>query len=349
MEEIIMKEKTRKIVAGTTALSLVSALAISGTLAYLTKRTEKRANNFTFASTALNANLTEPEWDGVVDYVYDESKDIEFPVYGYEDGKLIYGYDTDDKPIFDKTQITDPFNIEKNRKKKDDKGETIAYGDKTSKDMVPGQVALKNPIITNTGDVSDEWVAAKISFVYATGDKEGTLLDTEDMKTVTDAIEIDFNADSSDAKWDRQTGLSTSNVQVFYYKEILKKDPLPNDITEHGGKTVPLFTQVRVKDSATTDQMKDLENMNGFVIYIEGFAVQNSIMETYDATTMRGYVTFETTNKNEDKKNVKEPGIISAFKSGLVPKSDPAPAPTPDPTPDQNPEQTPEENTPSEE
>lgn len=331
-----MKEKTRKIIAGTTALSLVSALAISGTLSYLTKRTEKRANNFTFASTALNANLTEPKWDGVVAYEYDDDKNITHPIYGYtEDGKPVYAYDEHDNEITNRDDVTDPFDIEKNRKKKDKDGEPIEYGDKTSKDMVPGQVALKNPIITNTGDVSDEWVAAKITFVYAKGDYEGTPLNATDMKTVTDAIEIDFNADDTEngGDWDRRTGTPKDTVQVFYYKKTLAIDATPNDATTHGESTVPIFTQVSVKDSATTDQMKALEQMGGFVIYIEGFAVQKDIMAEYDADVMETAVRFETTGKNEAKKNVTEPGIISAFKSGLVPNSEPTPTPEPAPSP----------------
>lgn len=329
-----MKEKTKKVVMGTTAMTLVSALAFSGTFAYLTKQTEKRANNFTFASVALNARLTEPKWDGVVDYEYDNKKDISYPIYGYtEDGKPVYAYDKDDNPITDKSEVSNPNtpeSIKKNRKKKGDKGENIEYGDKTSKDMVPGQVALKNPIITNTGDVSDEWVAAKITFVYADGDNKGTPLSELDMKKVTDAITIDYNADNNvdGIEWDRRTGSKADNVQVFYYTKTLAIDATPNDATTHGEDTKPIFTQVRVKDTATTEQMKALEQMGGFVIYIEGFAVQDSIMETYDADTLADYVSFESTGQNDAKKKVAEPGIISAFKSGIIEDTNtPAPAP----------------------
>lgn len=335
-----MKEKTRKIVAGTTALSLVSALAISGTLAYLTKQTEKRANNFTFASVALNARLTEPDWDGIVDYEYDKDKNIEYPIYGYTpDGDPVYAYDENDNPTTDKSQVKNPNtpeSIENNRKKKDDDNEPIEYGDKTSKDMVPGQVALKNPIITNTGDISDEWVAAKITFVYATGDKEGTPLNIEDMKKVTDAITIDYNADNNDSgvEWDRSsTGTKTDPIQVFYYTKTLAIDATPNDATTHGESTVAIFNKVRVNDTATTEQMDALEKMGGFVIYIEGFAVQKDIMETYSAAKLEKYVSFESTGNNDKKKNVAEPGIISAFKSGIVSNSESNSTPEPDPAP----------------
>lgn len=339
-----MKEKTRKIVTGTAAITLVSALAIGGTFAYLTKITEKRANNFTFASTALDARLTEPKWDGVEDYEYDDEKKITYPIYGYiddDDDKNtpdvpVYGYDDDDNPITDKKEIDDPWDIENNRKKNTDDDEPIPYGDKDSKDMVPGQVALKNPKITNTGGVSDEWVAAKITFVYATGDNKGMPLALTDMKKITDAIEIDYNADGEGATWDRATGDSTSTIQVFYYTKTLAKDEDPDDASIRGESTKPIFTQVRVKDSASTAQMQALEQMGGFVIYIEGFAIQDAIMETYNAETLKKYVRFETTDKNDIKKNVDEPGIISAFKSGLLTQNTteaPAPVLDDEPTP----------------
>lgn len=328
-----MNAKTKKIVTGTAAIALVSALAISGTFAYLTKRTEKRANNFTFASTALDARLTEPKWDGVVDYEYDEDKNLTHPIYDYDDdGNPIYGYDENGDPIKDKNAIDDPWDIEKNRKKVNENGERIEYGDKTSKDMVPGQEAKKNPIITNIGGVSDEWVAAKITFVHANGADKGTPLSLTEMNNITAAIEIDYNADNNETgvEWDRATGVTgdkTNPIQVFYYTEILEKDSNPDDASKHGGVTKPLFTKVRVKDNATSAQMKALEDMGGFVIYIEGFAVQDTIMSEYNAETLAGYVTFESTDKNDVKKIVDEPGIISAFKSGLVSNPEPAPAP----------------------
>ena len=48
-------KSNKKILMGTVAVGLVAALAIGGTWAYLTDETERRANNFTFASDSIDA------------------------------------------------------------------------------------------------------------------------------------------------------------------------------------------------------------------------------------------------------------------------------------------------------
>ena len=97
-----MKAKTKKVLTGTAALVLTAALSIGGTFAYLTRLTEKRANNFTFASKGLNATLTEPEWDGIIDYEYvDDSttgnRKYKRPVYKKDGDDEVYGYYTEEE------------------------------------------------------------------------------------------------------------------------------------------------------------------------------------------------------------------------------------------------------------
>lgn len=321
-----MKTKTKKIVTGVIALSLVMVMAVGGTMAYLTKQTEKRANNFTFASEGLNANLTEPDWDGVIDYEYDDDGNIT-PIYEYIDNpdydkskdpnpetnpnKIpVYGYEDGDesKRITEKSEIKDPLDVENNRKNKDGGN----YGDEDAQLMVPGQVALKNPIITNTGSITDEWVAAKITFVYGEGsDNAGKTLSLTDMQNVLAAIEIDYNADKeSEATWEREQSSNSSDMeQIFYYNRILEKDSDATDVGSYGKSTEPIFTQVKVKDSATNEDLKKLEDIGGFAIYIEGFAVQSDIMEEYDANKLSEYVEFASDNDTSNK-SVDKPGII---------------------------------------
>lgn len=321
-----MKSKTKKILTGAIALSLVTVVTVGGTMAYLTKQTEKRANNFTFASEALNANLTEPNWDGVIDYEYSEDGTTITPIYDYIDNDSnletpkvpVYGYEGGDKskPITDKEKLEelkedDNTTNDPDRPRFDSKDNTYnppSYGDEDAENMISGQVALKNPIITNTGSVSDEWVAAKITFVYAEGTKDaGKMLSSTDMSNVLTAIEIDYNT----TQWDNIITTSDNTSKVFYYKEILKKDSDSTDVGKYGDSTEPIFTQVKVKNTATNEDLKKLEDMGGFAIYIEGFAVQSDIMTTYNSDTLNNYVEFASDNDTSDKKVVK-PGIIKA-------------------------------------
>ncbi len=311
-----MNAKTKKIVGGTVAVSLVAALAVGGTLAYLTHETERRVNNFTFAKSdaALNAMLTEPDWDGVIDYEYSEDGTLT-PIYEYReiDGtiKPVYGYTDGDyaKPVTDKVSIDGTTRATKNTGA--DGPTTFVYGIDQSKSMIPGSVAKKNPIITNTGNQADSWVAAKITFVYAqditdsTGDtvhRAGAPLSDEDMTAVTDIIEINYNTE----KWDKFDVGNTS--KIFYYKTLLKMDTDEN--SDDDKKTFPIFTTVSVRKEATNEQLDKLNAIGGFDIYIEGFAAQditglNSEDNTITYDTFKAWGLGEDTNVGTTDDNVK--------------------------------------------
>lgn len=309
-----MKSKTKKIVTGAIALSLITVMAVGGTMAYLTKTTEKRANNFTFASEGLNAILTEPNWDGIIDYEYDENGNIT-PIYDYIDDDEnsatpdvpVYGYKDGDKsnPVTDKDDINDSTD----RPRFDSKNDTYtppSYGDEDAQNMIAGQVALKNPIITNTGSIADAWVAAKITFVYAEGTtKAGQTLSSTDMSNVLNAIDIDYN----ETEWDNISTATDGTSKVFYYTKTLAKDDDATDVGNYGEKTEPIFTQVKVKDTASNEDLKKLEDIGGFAIYIEGFAIQSDIMENYSADTLNSHVKFASDNDTSNK-DVDKPGII---------------------------------------
>lgn len=310
-----MKAKTKKILAGTAAMTLVAAVAIGGTYAYLTRQTEQRANNFTFNSDAVDAMLTEPDWDGVVDYEYDGDSII--PIYDWIDNDTnpdtpdvpVYGYTGGDlqKPVTDKNDIDET--TDRPRKDSNDDTYKPTYGDEQAMNMIPGQTAAKNPKITNTGD-TDEWVAAKITFVYAEGtEKAGQPLSITDMGTVTAAIDINYNSEET-AEWDRILGEATDISQVFYYKEIIAVD----------GETEPIFTTVTVKPDADNAKIKALEDMGGFAIWIEGFAAQSDVAETYSSTDTsvvtfkswgtNGGVVFNNTPTSDKAADVAKPGIL---------------------------------------
>lgn len=310
-----MKSKNKKLLTGAAALGLIGAVAAGGTLAYLTDQTESRANNFTFAS--INAMLTEPGWDGVMDYEYDDDGNIT-PVYDYIDDDVpVYGYEDGDKskPVTDKKDITDT--TDRPRKDSTDPDyKTPTYGDEQAQNMIPGASASKNPIITNTGSKVDEWVAAKITFVYAEGAKKaGEPLSQLDLQAVMDVIDIDYNVGSAADDWKRVEGSETSLSQVFYYQSILEKDANAEDKGVYDGVTEPIFTKVTVDPKATNEQLKVLEDMGGFAIWIEGFAVESTIAKDYDAFEQwgtDGNVTFGSTPAEGAPVKVTRPGIVPA-------------------------------------
>ncbi len=268
------KSKIARIIAGTLALTAVAAVAAGGTFAFMTALTEEKINNFSFDVDSLNANLTETEWNGIKDYDSDGT-----PIYGYtSDNKPIYGYTDGDinKPVYEETGIGAG-----TRPKTDAAGNDIIYGDTASKNMIPGAQAAKNPVITNTGTVCNEWVAAKITFVYGGGKNKGKPLSLVDIQRISDIISIDYNIGTSD-KWERISGNENTVSQVFYYKEILNIRNNKSQPKINGDKTEPIFTTVKFKDTATNEDVEYLRSIGGFYIYIEGFAAQEEAGKNYE-------------------------------------------------------------------
>jgi predicted ribosomally synthesized peptide with SipW-like signal peptide len=335
-----MKNNRMKRSTLVTILALVLALAVaaSATYAYMTDSTEKRANNFTFASgnDALDARLVEPEWDGIVDYEYDDEGNLT-PVYAYIDDDAnpstpnvpVYGYNGGNpaSPILDKTALgsivvpegktigdvvrprdTDGINNPSNHEE---------YGDDDAVLMIPGDSALKNPIIYNTGVVLDEWVAIKATFVYADGHADaGKPLSMEDYIAVTDVIGVDWdNAignNNTEDRWQFISQESGGISQIYYYKNTLDKiaaGAAPGVYDQ----TIPLFTAVSVSPDAVPSQMLYLEQMGGFVIFLEGFAVQRDVADSYEefrSYGTSGGVVFENSPTSTNAVSVTAPGIL---------------------------------------
>lgn len=300
-----MKSKAKKIAIGSACVALVAAVSAGGTFAYLTAQTEKRANNFTFSSTALTAMLTEPEWDGIISYEYDGNTPIpvydyidhdndpttpEVPVYGYTDGDV-------QNPVTNKDDIGGT--TDRPRK---DSGDSAyvppIYGDEAAQNMIPGSIAGKNPIITNTCDI-DEYVAAKITFVYAEGtENAGKPLNLTDLNAVMDVISIDYNTAATD--WERIEGSERDISQTFSYKSTVNP----------GDSTASIFNTVTVSKDATNEQIKALEDMGGFAIWIEGYAAQRDAVADY--TAFKSGIVFNNTPTEDAPSNVAKPGIVGA-------------------------------------
>lgn len=298
-----MKSKAKKIAIGGACVALVAAVSIGGTFAYLTAQTERRANNFTFSSTALTAILTEPEWDGIIDYDYD-GPDV-YPVYDYidHDGDPatpevpVYGYTDGDlqSPVIDKDDVDGT--TDRPRKDSNDPNYVPPiYGDEAAQNMIPGSVAAKNPIITNTCDLN-EYIAAKITFVYAEGSQNaGKPLSLTDLSAVMDVISIDYNT----TDWERTVGGENSLSQEFSYTAIVKP----------GDSTAAIFNSVTVSKDATNEQIKALEDIGGFAIWIEGFAAQSDAIADY--ATFKSEIVFNNTPSDDKPANVAKPGIVGA-------------------------------------
>lgn len=333
-----MTKKTKKIIGGATAISIVAALAAGGTLAYLTHETEHRANNFTFSHNRLNAMLTEPKWDGVVDYEYNDDGSIT-PIYDYkevedtdnpgETKKIpVYGYENGDpeKPVTDKDEIK-PTTTRPNYDPDDETKTPINYGVVDSKNMVPGSIAEKNPFITNTSEELDEWLAAKITFVYTqdqlsdSGEvvhKAGEPLDLLDMGKINEVIQINYKTGELD-NWERISSTETDVSQTFYYKNLVKSQK--NLEEGETNTTDPIFESVSVNKNATNEQIDALNALGGFTIYIEGFVAQKEIAldvddNEYKYETFKSWanenIKFSHTPTSDEPANVTETGITPA-------------------------------------
>ena len=145
----------------------------------------------------------------------------------------------------------------------------------SGKDLAPGAVVKKNPVLTNNSTAAnmDEWVALEVTFTKG----DGTLLSQEECKQLMDMISINSgengaNKDMIDDNWDilpNEAGVTS----YFYYKNKLAK----------GASTEPLFTQVVIKSDITNEDIKTLNEWGGFQIQVQGAALQGSAYNTYDA------------------------------------------------------------------
>lgn len=252
------------------SLLLVAVIALGGTLAYLSDNTNKMTNRFSFPKDdeGLSAVLTEPYWDGAIAYEYVSG--VMLPIYAYdESGNAIY-----DRPNSNTNNDMDG-----------------TYGVEKAQNMLPGSVAYKNPTVTNTSTVTDEWIALKLTFVYTGNEVTGKPLSDTDMGSLMKVITIDFNTSSSgdgDQKWWVLKTNGVENVGGTVSESDEKMEPYMEyyytNKVDIGKQTEPLFTSVKIKDSVEKSEYdSNLGKLKetGFAIYIEGFAIQGSAFDNY--------------------------------------------------------------------
>lgn len=242
----------KKILAGVLSAALVIAIGVGATISYLTDTTVSRVNNFTYPGDGelIDAMITETKWDGIIDYTYNADGSVKDPVYSWN---------ADGTPVTVRPAGTN-------------------YGIDKSKNLLPGISADKDPVVTNTGSISDIWAATKMTFVYsssAAAGKAGKTLSDTDLQAVLDVLDLDYNVSAAADGWTRKAGETASSLsQTFYYNGMLEK-AAGTAAGVVGDTSKPLFTRVKIKDEANKTQMDKLAAFGGFAIFIEGFAVQS--------------------------------------------------------------------------
>ena len=145
----------------------------------------------------------------------------------------------------------------------------------SGKDLAPGAVVKKNPVLTNNSTAAnmDEWVALEVTFTKGDGQ---TALTSEEYTQLMGMITFKNGTNGA------ANGINTTNwtldgtagpVSVYFYNNKLAKDT----------STEALFTQVVINSDLTNDEIKTLNEWNGFQIQVQGAALQGSAYDTVDA------------------------------------------------------------------
>jgi hypothetical protein len=146
-------QKLKRKLASMTAIVLVLAVGVWGTMAYLSTLTDKKTNTFT-GSGGILLKLTETNWDA------------------YKNGTTVLTQD------------------ELNTLRGDETGKIQTQGEYLAKKYTPGMTIPKNPVLTNNSndadDKSPEWVALAVSYSI-----DGTAVTYDQMKNIIEPIGFD--------------------------------------------------------------------------------------------------------------------------------------------------------------
>lgn len=152
-----------------------------------------------------------------------------------------------------------------------------SWDEQQAMNLIPGMTVLKDPQVTNTSESDlDEAVALQVEFVYGSGcpveEKSGTLLNLEDMQTVSEIFKVNWNAENG-KEWIRYSGEDASMaVQHFFYGKILKRNK--KEQPKRGETTTPLFTMISIGEDVGNEDFQKIQEFGGFEIRISGCAVQ---------------------------------------------------------------------------
>ena len=143
-----------------------------------------------------------------------------------------------------------------------------SWDESKAANMLPGQTAPKDPLITNTStgtNACSEWIAAEVSFRYKSGANAGQILSDVDLYKVLDVFSVDYAADNGGA-WTRAAGNAKNATQVFVY----------NSVIAPGASTTKMFTTISCSAKATETELNAISAFGGFTIQVDGFAEQST-------------------------------------------------------------------------
>ena len=275
-------QKLKRKLASMTAVVLVLAVGVWGTMAYLSTLTDKKTNTFT-GSGGILLKLTETNWDA------------------YKNGTTVL------------TQG------ELNTLRGDNTGKIQTQGEYLAKKYTPGMTIPKNPVLTNNSkdadDKSPEWVALAVS--YSIG---GTAVTYDQMKNIIEAIAFDttnwteITPTASTPTYaiyiynkvltTETTGTTDKTTALFSNVKIKNQDDLATGLATL--KTVTGFTD---KDYSVNGKLPPFE------INVIGAAIKNEYKDKDDddSTTLA----TELTKLSDDNKTDLEDNLKSLLESKL--------------------------------
>lgn len=271
-------QKLKRKLASMTAIVLVLAVGVWGTMAYLSTLTDKKTNTFT-GSGGILLKLTETNWDA-----YSENNPS--------------------------TTLT-PEQLENLRGDKNGKVET--QGEYLAKKYTPGMTIPKNPVLTNNSnnsnnadDKSPEWVALAVSYSI-----DGTAVTYDQMKNIINEITFDTT------NWTVITpAASTPTYAIYIYNKVLtteirgttdKTTALfsnvkikDQDDLATGLATLKTVTGFTDKDYSVNGKLPPFE------INVIGAAIKNEYKEKDDSATLATELTkLSDANKTKLENNLK--------------------------------------------
>ena len=138
-----------------------------------------------------------------------------------------------------------------------------------AKNIVPGRVIPKDPVLVNTGEI-EIYGALEIRFT----DGSGTLLNATQMGAINRSVQIDWNWNSD---WSPMNGVPTDNRHTVYFNSAIRSwsDPLSTNPLTHA-RTTPYFRTVTILPTTSDADMAILQAIpGGFQIIVRGAVVQS--------------------------------------------------------------------------
>jgi hypothetical protein len=250
----------KKFVLGLTSLVVASAVAIGGTLAFMTTQTNTLKNNFKAVGTGISGEIKEPGWNG------------------YNFGDTIPDELTANPKIKDSTVKPDGIRDRT-------KAETDALGIKKAEAMTPGMTIPKDPTLKNTSKVS-AFMAIKVTYNRVTGyDNDGKAIVTPDRTAFNAIATLAKNAGWKIAVKDDYDAANSSidkdsDIYFFYGNDAAAENNTKPAEVAADGVTSALFNNVVINGHGfDVQQLKD----NQFQIKAVGAAVQTTDLGTDDA------------------------------------------------------------------